>query len=88
MIRERARDAAMTVLGEYELRHRDAADPVLLAVDGGRVVSVDTHAPDANTAVETTRLTVFEPVVTVQLTTASTTIVMAALKRAGHGGGR
>ena len=77
----------MAVLGEYELRHREAAEHVFLAVDGGRVVRVDTYGPDRDSAVEATRLTVFEPVATVQLTTASTMIVRAALERAGIGRG-
>jgi hypothetical protein len=87
LIQERARTMAWALLVEYELQLRSDSAPVLVTVSPDSVVRLDAYRPDSHAVAEAARLTVYEPLVTVQMTTSAAALFMVGLERADHGHG-
>ena len=67
LARERAANAVQAILGEFDLRRRNAG-PLLLAVAGDQVARVDVFASAAAADTEIARLTLYSPAATLALT--------------------
>jgi hypothetical protein len=81
LVLERARNAAMAVVGEFELRPREGRAPLLFPTDGEQVVALEGFAPYADPGVEVARLSIYTLASRARLTTAEASLFMAGLAR-------